>query len=119
PPQDFVKTFNPPLAIENLLKNACYDCHSDNTRYPWYSNIQPAAWLMRKHITEGKAELNFNEFGTYSGRKQKSKLKSMMSQIEDNEMPLWSYTVMHHDAKLSREEKKAVIEYLDSLRENL
>ena len=71
------------------------------------------------HINEGKAELNFNEFGDYSGRRQKSKLKSIASQIRDNEMPLASYTIIHRDAKLSEKEKELIIQWVDKTMENL
>ena len=116
---DFNKTFNVPNDIQNLLKTSCYDCHSNNTKYPWYSKIQPGAWIMENHIKEGKEELNFSEFGAYSKRKQKSKLKSIISQIKDGEMPLLSYTLIHQDAKLSEKEKQILEEWLTNLRDNL
>ena len=116
---DFTKTFNVPNNIQNLLKNSCYDCHSNTTNYPWYSKIQPFSWILENHIKEGKEELNFNAFGNYSKRKQKSKLKSIISQIEDNEMPLSSYTLIHRDAKLSETDKKHILEWLNAINDNL
>ena len=119
PLADFEKTFNVPNNIQNLLKTSCYDCHSNNTIYPWYSKVQPMAWVMENHINEGKKELNFNEFGAYSKRKQKSKLKSIINQIKDDEMPLWSYTLIHRDAKLSEKDKEILEEWFTTLRDNL
>ncbi|MBL4939501.1 MAG: heme-binding domain-containing protein [Lutibacter sp.] len=116
---DFSKTFNVPSNIQNLFKKSCYDCHSNNTSYPWYNKIQPASWFLEKHIKEGKEELNFSEFGAYSKRKQKSKLKSIISQIRDDEMPMLSYTLIHGDAKLSTNEKQLIIEWVDKLRDSL
>lgn len=116
---DFMTQFNVPKNIESLLKTSCYDCHSNNTYYPWYNKIQPVAWFLEYHITEAKEELNFSEFGNYSNRRKKSKLKSIMSQIRDNEMPLTSYTVMHKDAKLSEKDKQVLEEWLTNLRDNL
>ena len=116
---DFAKTFNAPNEIQNLLKKSCYDCHSNNTIYPWYSKVQPMAWMMEDHINEGKKELNFNEFGTYSKRKQKSKLKSIISQIKDGEMPLSSYTLMHGDATLSEKDKQLLVDWFTNVRDNL
>src|SRR5690606_1813593 len=97
---DFTRVYEVPVEIENLLKNSCYDCHSNNTNYPWYHKIQPAAWFMEGHIVEGKSELNFSEFGDYSERRRGNKLESIVSQIESGEMPLPSYTWLHWDAKL-------------------
>lgn len=116
---DFIKLFNAPKPIENILKTSCYDCHSNNTNYPWYSTIQPAAWFMESHIKEGKEELNFSEFGNYSKRRQKGKLKSIISQVKDDEMPLWSYTLIHKDAILSNKDKEAIVNWFTNVRENL
>lgn len=100
-----------PNAVQTLLKAACYDCHSNNTVYPWYAEIQPMGWSMNKHIIHGKKELNFDEFGTYSKMKRRSKLKSMASQITDGKMPLPSYQWLHPDANLSSAEKEMLLEW--------
>src|SRR5215210_3387305 len=71
---DLVKTIKIPENVQSVLKAACYDCHSNNTNYPWYSRIQPFGWLLARHIRNGKAELNFSEFGSYPLRRQISKL---------------------------------------------
>jgi len=116
---DISKTFTVPSNIQNIFQKSCYDCHSNNTNYPWYNKIQPINWLLGNHIEKGKKEFNFSEFGTYSKRKQKSKLKSLASQIKDNEMPLGSYTLIHRNAKLSKEDKVLIKQWstkiLDSL----
>ena len=119
PPTDFIKMYNPPIHIRGILHNACYDCHSNNTVYPWYANMQPMGWLMASHIKNGKGELNLSEFGTYSNRKQGSKLKSMVNQIEDDEMPLTSYKIMHQNARLGKQVRDELLTYLDSLRNTI
>ncbi len=116
---DFIKTYNVPGNITALLNTSCYNCHSNNTNYPWYSRVQPVGWLLENHINEGKENLNLSEFGTYSKRKQKSKLKSMVSQIENGEMPMASYTFVHRDARLSKNGKKELVNYLNSIRNSL
>jgi len=116
---DFSKTFEVPQDVQQLLETSCYDCHSNNTNYPWYNKIQPVSWFLEHHIEEGKEELNFSDFGSYSGRKQKSKLKSVISQIEDDKMPMPSYTFMHADAKLSEADKKLLINWVANLRDGL
>ena len=116
---DFTKIYDVPENIQNTLKTSCYDCHSNNTKYPWYNKIQPITWLLENHIAEGKAELNFSEFGFYSKRRKKNKLKSIASQVKDNEMPLSSYTLIHSDAKLSEKDKKEFITWIEKLKDNL
>src|SRR5690554_5237278 len=117
PSTDFVKTYKAPEDIAQTLQTSCYNCHSNNTEYPWYSRVQPAGWLLENHINKGKEELNLSEFGSYSGRRQQSKLTSMISQIEDDKMPLASYTFIHRDARLSKEKKKTLLDYLRTLKD--
>lgn len=115
PGQSFEKTEKVPANVAAILKVSCYDCHSNNTRYPWYSELQPGAWFMARHIKKGKEELNFDEFNNYSKRRKKAKIKSIISQIEKDEMPLKSYRMMHGNARLSADKKK---ELLDFFRDN-
>jgi hypothetical protein len=116
---DIGALYHVPDSVYGILKESCYDCHSNNTRYPWYVNIQPAAWYLAHHVKEGKAELNFNEFASYSRRRQLSKLKSIAGSIKDGTMPLPSYTLMHGDAKLSNEEKELLINWASKTRDSL
>lgn len=108
----FASFYNAPKEIQNILQNSCYDCHSNNTSYPAYSYIQPARYLMEKHIKEGKEELNFNEWTNYSARKQRNKLNGIIEQIEDDKMPLDSYTLLHKNAKLSDQQKAEMVNWL-------
>lgn len=119
PATDFMLVNKVPRTVSNTLHNACYDCHSNNTRYPWYNKILPVAWFLEDHIEEGKAELNFSEWGEYSDRRKNSKLRSIVSQIKDGEMPLESYVLLHPNADLSEEEKTEVISYMNRLKEEL
>jgi len=119
PETDFMLVNNAPEKIQKKLKVSCYDCHSNNTAYPWYNKVQPAAWFLEDHVKEGKAELNFNEWDSLSNRRKNSKLKSIINQIEDDEMPLGSYTIIHTDAFLSKSEKKLVIDYMKKIKDNL
>ena len=116
PKTDFRHVYNVPNNVMSILQTSCYDCHSNNTNYPWYSNIQPIRFLMDKHIREGKEELNFNEFGSYSDRRKKNKLKSIIGQIKDEEMPPLSYTFMHGNTHLLQEEKIKLIEWIINLK---
>lgn len=118
-PTDISKMVNIPYSVQVVLKNACYDCHSNNTEYPWYVNIQPAGWLMAKHIRQGKEELNFSEFGNYTARKQLSKFTGIANSIKDGAMPLWSYKWMHKNAKLTDEESTLIINWVQNSKDSL
>lgn len=119
PKTDFLLVHNTPENIGNLLMESCYDCHSNNTKYPWYNRVQPVAWFLEDHIIEGKKELNFSEWDEYSNRRKNSKLNSIISQITDDEMPLFSYTLLHREAVYSENEKKLVIEYMKQIQDSL
>jgi len=108
-----------PGNVQAILKNSCYDCHSNNTRYPWYATLQPGAWLMASHINEGKAELNFDEFGNYSKRRQLSKLKAIQGSIEDESMPLPSYTLIHKGARLSKTDQILLKDWIETARSEI
>lgn len=116
PNTDFMIVNNVPNSIKNTLQTSCYDCHSNNTYYPWYNKVQPVAWILENHIEEGKAELNFSEWDSYSNRRKISKLKSIVSQIKENKMPLSSYTMIHKDALLDDIQKKEIIDWINNIK---
>lgn len=90
--------------MSSLLKSACYDCHSDQPRYPWYANVAPVNWTIGKHIEEGRDELNFSKWGAYSAKRRDHKLEEMIEEVEAGKMPQPNYVRMHKDAKLSDEQ---------------
>ena len=116
---DMAAMYKIPDTVQAVLKVACYDCHSNNTNYPWYTYLQPVGWMLANHIRHGKKELNFNEFGSYTARRQRSKLKAIANQVKDGEMPLNSYTLMHKDARLTREQKQLIIEWVQKTKDGL
>ncbi len=116
---DIAKIVLVPDEVQVLLQNACYDCHSNNTAYPWYTCVQPIGWLMSYHVRNGREELNFSDFGSLSKRRQESKLKAIAGQLEDDEMPLCSYTWMHKKAILAQTDKDLIITWANSARDSL
>lgn len=94
-----------PENVQQILKVSCNDCHSNTTHYPWYSKIQPVAWILDDHIVEGKRELNFSTFATYPAYRRYKKFKEIGEQVKDGEMPLFSYTIPHRDAVLNADQK--------------
>jgi len=115
-PNDISHKYNVPADVNGVLKKACNDCHSNNTVYPWYNKIQPVAWWLDHHIEEGKRELNFSEFATYSPKKQHHKLEEVTELVKNGGMPLNSYTWVHKEAILTDSEKRAITEWADNLR---
>ena len=118
-PIDITKTVSVPDKVLDIFKNSCYDCHSNNTRYPWYVYIQPMGWMMARHIKNGKKNLNFSEFGSYSLRKQVNKLRAIETSIKEESMPLSSYTIIHTDAKLSEEDRKLITDWISNTKDSL
>lgn len=100
-----------PDDVQQMLKVSCYDCHSNTTRYPWYSKIQPVAWFLDNHIVEGKKEINFSTFATYPAYRRYKKFKEIQEQIKKDEMPLFSYTVIHRDAVLNESQKSTLLNW--------
>lgn len=114
--KDFLVMVDASEEVSTILRSACYDCHSYETEYPWYSNIAPVSWWLQHHIEEGREHLNFSIWGDYSAKKADHKLEECAEEVEEDEMPLNSYTWTHSDAKLSKDEKQLLIEFFEGLR---
>jgi Haem-binding domain len=113
------KTFFIPGDVKTILGKACNDCHSNNTRYPWYSNIQPADWWMNGHIKNGKKHLNFDEYSNRSLRYQYHKMEETIEMVKEGDMPLNSYTWIHKDAILSPAEKNSLVNWANSVMDTM
>lgn len=112
--KDLIAMTNPPAEIETMLRTACYDCHSHESTYPWYSNIAPVSWFLEDHIEEGREHLNFSKWGDYSEDKANHKLHECEEEVEEGEMPLDSYTWIHGDADLSDAQRKKLATWFKS-----
>lgn len=108
-------TFTTSAEVKTILTKACLDCHSNNTNYPWYANIQPVAWWLNDHVVDGKKQINFSEYGTYKLRKQFHKIEEVIDEVKAGEMPLNSYTWVHRNAQLSAEEKLVLISWAQNI----
>ena len=110
--------------LNQLLKASCYDCHSNNTNYPWYSKIQPVAWWLDHHVQDGKKHLNFSEFAKNRIAIQNHKFEEIIEMVEGKEMPLPSYTFLglHPEANLTKKQRELVINWgnnqINYLKEN-
>ena len=111
--------YNTPAEVKTILDKACNDCHSNNTVYPWYAEVQPVAWWLNEHIEDGKKDLNFSEFASYRPRRQYKKLEEINELVKENEMPLNSYLWIHKDAKLSDQQKLTLANWVEATRDSL
>jgi len=116
---DISKVMPVPDNIQIILKTSCFDCHSNNTIYPWYAAIQPVAWWLNDHIEEGRKEINFNEFASYSLRRQYKKLGEIIEQLKEDEMPLDSYRLIHRNAVLSEPKKLSLSNWAQALKDTM
>jgi len=107
----FIAETNASKEVVTILKKACTDCHSNKTNYPWYSNIAPFSFKISSHVIEGKDELNFSEWSTFSVKRKEYKMDEIVEFIEKKEMPLQSYLLMHKEAFLTKDEVKMVINW--------
>ncbi len=108
-----------PDTVKAILKASCYDCHSNHTEYPWYANVQPVAWWLANHVNEGKGELNFNTFAKYRIGRQYNKLDKIAKEVNEGEMPLSSYTLIHRYAKLDDGQRKLVADWANSIHDSI
>ena len=116
---DIIEAFHVPDDIAQMLRSSCYDCHSDATVYPWYAEIQPVGWWLANHIKAAHAELNFSEFGRYKPRRQLRKFIEISDQVELEEMPLPSYTIIHRDAILNLDQRERIMTWATAMKDSL
>jgi hypothetical protein len=105
PQMTFESVVKPPPEISAILHRSCYDCHSNSTRWPWYSHVAPVSWLVADDVKEGRQHMNFSEWGRLNKEKAQTKTEDIFNEVHDNEMPLWIYTQMHREARLSQSDK--------------
>lgn len=108
-----------PADVHNVLKRSCYDCHSNTTVYPWYAEVQPIAWWLAGHISDGKKELNFDEFASYRPRRQYRKFTEIDEQVSESAMPLPSYLWVHRDAELSPDDRTVLISWANAMKDSM
>lgn len=119
-PNHIANVYPTSTEVNRILKKACNDCHSNNTVYPWYANIQPVSMWLTNHVNEGKEEINFDDFGTYTVRRQYKKMKEIIKQVkEEKEMPLASYTWIHKDAILTDAEINTLASWAKGMQDSM
>lgn len=116
---NIAQRFAVPPGVQMVLQRSCYNCHSNNTAYPWYEEVQPVGWFLAKHIRDGKRALNFDEYTSYRLMRQYRRFQDIIDQVENGEMPLPSYLLVHRDARLSQSEKDELIEWCTAMQDSM
>ncbi len=113
-PGDIIKSGIVSQDVAILLKTSCYSCHSNETKYPWYSHVAPSSWLIARDVHEGREELNFSRWKDYDLSKMLGKLDDITAEVDEGRMPLGIYTIMHPSAKLNDEQRKLIVAWAEA-----
>lgn len=105
-----------PAEVQEILKTSCNDCHSNNTVYPWYSEIAPVSWYLASHVNEGKEHLNFSEWASYNENQKSHIIKDIEEELQDKKMPLKSYLIIHENAKMTEAQYKIMLNWVKTLK---
>jgi cytochrome c551/c552 len=116
PAQTVYATISVPAETEGVLRRACHDCHSNQTVWPWYSRVAPVSWLIARDVARGRGEMNLSEWARYPARRKDRKLREICEQVTRGKMPMPVYALMHPQAKLSDQERKALCGWADTAR---
>jgi hypothetical protein len=117
--QNLIAQVSVPPAVRSILERSCFDCHSDQTRWPWYTNIAPVSWLVANDVKEGRARLDFSEWGSYKQGKRISRLDMMISEVDKGGMPPKNYLLMHGEAALTEADKDTLCAWAEHLSDSL
>ncbi|MGK6343132.1 heme-binding domain-containing protein [Chryseobacterium sp. DT-3] len=112
---NFVDTKKTPEKIRDLIKGACYDCHSNETVYPKYAYVAPISWSVKSHVNEGREHLNFSVWGTYNKELKESMLDKSIQTIQSKAMPMPGYIVYHKEANLTEAERILLVQYFENM----
>ncbi len=113
-PQDITQAVEVPADVQDIITSACYDCHSNNTEYPWYAYVNPVGWWLTGHVNDGKEELNFSEFDTYDADWKGHVLEEIAEEVEEEHMPITPYTWLHEDAQLTDAQRQSIVDWANT-----
>ena len=116
---DLIRTSHVPQQVVTLLRTSCYDCHSNETHYPWYAHVAPVSWLVNRDVREGRKALNFSNWADLKLSRKLKMLNKIGREVDEGEMPMFVYPLMHRQAKLSAADRKLIVEWTESYGESL
>ena len=112
---DILEVTKAPEEVQNVIRNSCYDCHSNETKWPWYAQVAPVSFIIINHVEEGRDHVNFSEWASYNDEDHINILKEMKKEVEKNGMPLKSYVILHHNATINAEKKDLILSWIADL----
>lgn len=113
---DISTVMNVPENVQEIIKTSCADCHSNTTKYPWYSEIAPVSWYLASHVNDGKKHLNFSEWAAYNKNQKEHIIKDLKKELKSREMPLNSYLWIHKEAVVSPEQYKTLLDWVQTIK---
>jgi hypothetical protein len=113
PEKDFLILTSAPVEVAELMKKACYDCHSYETTYPWYAQVAPFSWMIQNHVNHGREHLNFAKWSELPVEKKLHKMEECAEEIGEGEMPLKGYVALHSEAKLTNEQRAMLVDWFN------
>jgi len=116
PAQDFISATQPPAQVASLIRDACYDCHSYESEYPWYAYVAPVGQWLQGHIKHARKQVNFSVWTSNTQKKSDHALEEIVEVLKEESMPLKSFTWMHPEARLTQEERQELVMWFDGLR---
>lgn len=108
-----------PQDIASLLKNTCYDCHSQHARFPWYAHVAPVSWLVARDVNVGREHLDFDKWGSLTKKEKLKFLDEISEEVDSENMPMKIYTIMHGDARLSRAQRDMIVQWAEKMAEQV
>ena len=116
---DLIYNNHIPESIVNILKTSCYDCHSNETSFPWYSHVAPVSWLVNRDVIKGREELNFSEWESQSKMDKAKNIDKIINEVKGGKMPMRIYILMHSEAKLNEDARQHFADWADNYAESL
>ena len=116
PAQSIYATQPVPEAVRSVFENSCNDCHSNQTRWPWYGHVAPVSWMIAHDVHEGRRHFNLSEWGSYTDKKKEEKLESICEQVTNGDMPDGKYAFFHRKVRLTPDQRDAVCAWVESAR---
>lgn len=114
PGADMLEVLEADAAFSSMVKDACYDCHSNETEYPWYGSIKPISWWLEGHVEHGRGEMNFSTWTSMDADDQKHALKECAEKVEKKEMPLTPFLITHPEARITEEQRAQIAAWMRS-----
>lgn len=118
-PNDLLANVKMPEHVASMFRESCYDCHSNETKFPWYAHIAPSSWLLSRDIREARQRVNFSNWEKLSKIQQIAMLSNVAIEVKNGDMPFWAYPIMHPKARMSKVDRKEMIDWVRKYQDDI